>query len=374
MTQMEPIDPRRACAEVPDPDDPHCSVAGSQAALLLSARLGVLGVTDREQTDLNRAAARGGFALPDLAPMRRERRLGVPEVNHLVGDVRPALATATAPEVQATMSVVAQALYRAPSANSAAALFEVGLHSPHPLVRVAAAAGARETTRTRPELLALLRAEVDSHQTLVATLARTVLAQIRPDDRGLAAHVGSPPPIEPRDRGSSTAVLTHGTWGAEGTWYQPGGDFYTRIDAERPDLDLHDKSFTWSGGYSDVARRLASRQLVDWGAAEGLTAPDLFAHSHGGTVGNLATSHGLSLGRLVYMGWPVHEEWFPDGNRVERVIDVRVNMDLVILVDRGGQRIRGAPFPVEEHVNGWFDHTSTHEPDYWDTHGLWGVV
>ncbi len=137
---------------------------------------------------------------------------------------------------------------------------------------------------------------------------------------------------------------------------------------------MHDRSFIWSGGYTDAQRRAAARELIAWCTAEGLTGPDLFAHSHGGTVGNLATTDGLDLGRLVLMGWPVHEEWFPDGTRVARVIDIRVNLDLVILADRGGQRIRNAPFPVEEHVNGWFDHTSTHEPPYWDTHGLWGVV
>lgn len=371
---MEPIDPREACAQQPDPQDPDCSVAASQAALLLACRVGVLGVTDREQAELGQAARRGDFGLPDLPALQRERRLRLAEVRAVVDARGSASAAASTHEVQATMAEVAREVYRAPSPLAAGALFEVGLHSTHPLVRVAAAAGARETTRLRPELVALLRREADSSQSLVAAVARTALAQVRPSDPALLAHLVVPPAGGPRSRESQTAALTHGTWGAEGDWYQPGGDFHSALAANRPDLDVHDQSFTWSGGYTDLARRDAARELVTWCADQGLATPDLWAHSHGGTVGNLATGSGLALGRLVYLGWPVHRQWFPDPSRVGRVIDVRVNLDLVILVDRGGQRIRGAPFPVEEHVHGWFDHTSTHEVGYWDDHGLWSVV
>jgi hypothetical protein len=29
---------------------------------------------------------------------------------------------------------------------------------------------------------------------------------------------------------------------------------------------------------------------------------------------------------------------------------------------------------VKTHRNGWFNHSATHEPDYWDEHGLWDKV
>ena len=84
-----------------------------------------------------------------------------------------------------------------------------------------------------------------------------------------------------------------------------------------------------------------------------------------------ATKKGVAFNRLVLMGWPVHKRWFPSFSKVQRVIDVRVNFDLVILLDRGGQRFRTNDFSIEEERHGWFDHTSTHQPAYWDQHDLW---
>jgi hypothetical protein len=70
----------------------------------------------------------------------------------------------------------------------------------------------------------------------------------------------------------------------------------------------------------------------------------------------------------------VHGAWFPDFTKVNRIIDVRVRFDLVIIADRGGQRFRTSAFDIEEHRHGWFDHSSTHELAYWDSHGLWDVL
>jgi hypothetical protein len=106
---------------------------------------------------------------------------------------------------------------------------------------------------------------------------------------------------------------------------------------------------------------------------QGLQQPDLFAHSHGGTVANLATRAGAELERLVLLSWPVHNQWFPDFTRVQRIVDIRVHLDLVIIADRGGQTFTPpAAFrgKVTSHVNGWFDHGATHDPAYWRQHGL----
>jgi pyruvate/2-oxoglutarate/acetoin dehydrogenase E1 component len=62
---------------------------------------------------------------------------------------------------------------------------------------------------------------------------------------------------------------------------------------------------------------------------------------------------------------------------VRKVIDIRVKMDLVILADRGGQTFEVPPAvrsQVASHVNGWFRHSDTNEPGYWDKHGLAAVV
>jgi hypothetical protein len=99
----------------------------------------------------------------------------------------------------------------------------------------------------------------------------------------------------------------------------------------------------------------------------------MFAHSHGGTVANLATFRDLDLDRLVLLSWPVHSEWFPDFGKVQKVIDIRVHFDLVIIADRGGQSFnppRAHRRKVTSHVNGWFDHSDTHDPGYWDRYGL----
>jgi predicted alpha/beta-hydrolase family hydrolase len=350
------------------------SVAASQAALLLAAREGVLGLSEEEARGLELETAGVEFDLPALRPLARERRMRVEEATRPLRMSPEELRAEPPARVQEAMAGTVQRLYRAPDTATAAALFEAGMQSPHPLVRVASAAGARETTRLRNEIRGILHAEIDSPIPVVATLARAVMGQIREDDEALRAHVAPAPTPESRDRESSTAVLTHGTWAADETWYRPGGDFYTALAAARPDLQVYERSFTWSGAYTDVARRRAAAQLRRWIADEGLATPDLIAHSHGGTVAHLATRDGEELGRLVLLAWPVHPEWYPDPARVGRVVDVRVRLDLVIMADRGGQRMARAPFPVESHVNGWFDHTAVHDPGYWDAHGLWSVI
>ncbi len=91
-------------------------------------------------------------------------------------------------------------------------------------------------------------------------------------------------------------------------------------------------------------------------------------------MANLATHDGTTFDRLVLMGWPVHKRWFPDFSKVKRIIDVRVRLDLVIMLDLGRQRFRTRKFEIEDHRNGWFDHSSTREAAYWDKHGLWDVL
>jgi hypothetical protein len=264
-----------------------------------------------------------------------------------------------------------------PTPDAAAALVETSLHSPHLLVRTAAAVAALDTTGPRPDLIARLAEGAQSRDELTRDLARTGLGRAAPDHEVLRHLVGQPAPLTGRDRRSCTAVVTHGTFAARTTWWQPGGRFPTWLDTLEPPLHVHDQSFRWSGLYLDIARQRAADEMVAWVADQELDTPDLFAHSHGGTVGNLATQRGLELDRLVLLSWPVHGVWNPAWQRMRRVIDIRVRFDLVIIADRGGQHIRPPTAHrdrVTSHVHGWFDHSATHDPAYWEHHGLAEVL
>lgn len=378
--RYQPIDPRDAFAEKPgrkakkvraaaDSDD-SASVAASQAALLLAIRAGVLGRTPTTEKLKE-------FPLPNLKPLHRHHRhVKVADACKYLGVTQRELRQEIEPALEQEMSKVALDVYEKPSIEAAAALFEAAMRSPHALVRVAGAAGARETTRLRPRIRKTLEEGARSKDRLISRLALAAIGQIGPMGDVAKKKVIKQPASRKRNRKSDTAVVTHGTFAAGGDWYRPGGDFYEALKSRRPDLHVHDQSYRWSGGYSDSARMDGSTGLRQWIPDQGLTIPDFFAHSHGGTVAHLATklSPAVQFERLVLMGWPVHKKWYPDFYKVKRIIDVRVKMDLVILLDGGTQRFKTSSSKVEKHRNGWFNHSSTHESTYWDDHGLWDVL
>ena len=248
------------------------------------------------------------------------------------------------------------------------------MHSPHPLVAVAGAAGARETTRLRPKIRRTLEEAYESEDRLTSRLAVAAMSQIGPMEAIPRAQVVAQPRSRKRRRKSDTAVVTHGTWAADGSWYQPGGDFYEALKSKRPDLHVHDESFRWTGAYSKKARRADAALLQQWIPDQGLSAPDFFAHSHGGTVAHLATKRGVAFDKLVLLSWPVHKRWYPDFSKVSRIVDIRVHLDLVIMLDGGRQRFKTRNPKVKRHRNGWFNHSATHDPEYWDDNNLWDKV
>lgn len=372
-----PIDPRDAFTVMPEKPKRAAaaegraseaeSVAASQAAFLLAVRGGVLGHEPP-------AEKLPEFPLPNLRKLKTDHHVKVAEACHYLGVSERELRQEAEPALEQQMSRVAREVYRRPSIEAAAALFEAAMSSPHPLVAVAGAAGARETTRLRPKIRKTLEDAAKSRDRLVSRLALAAISHIEPMASIADKKVIEQPSSRKRRRESSTAVITHGTFAANGSWYRPGGDFYETLKKKRPDLHLHDRSFKWTGAYSDKARRADAELLKLWIADQGLSIPDFFAHSHGGTVAHLATKKGVQFDRLVLMGWPVHSKWFPDFSRVKRIIDIRVRLDLVVLLDGGAQRFRSKDFKIEEHRHGWFDHSSTREPSYWDDHGLWNVI
>ena len=218
----------------------------------------------------------------------------------------------------ATSAQLTESLVERPHPVTAAALVEVNLHSDSPLVRTSAAVAALDTAggAQRTDVVARLVEGADASDDLTRQIARIGLARVDPEHDKLAHLVGRPHELTGTDRPSHTAVLTHGTFAALTRWWRPGGDFYTYLDGLAPPLNLHDPSFQWSGLYSDPARQLAAQQLTAWLVDQGLQQPDFFAHSHGGTVANLATRAGAEFQRLVLLSWPVHTEWFPDFTQV----------------------------------------------------------
>ncbi len=360
----EPIDPRDAFAVTATESE---SLAASQAAFLLAVRAGVLGYT----TPTEKLPE---FPLPDLKALKRDHHVKVADACHYLGVSERELQQEPQPALEQELTRVAREVYEKPSIRAAAALFEAAMVSRHPLVAAAGAAGARETTRLRPKIRNTLEQAAKSKDRLTSRLALAAMSKIAPMSPIADKKVIKQPKSRKRRRKSNTAVLAHGTFAANANWYRPGGDFYDTLKAKRPDLDVHDRSFRWTGAYSDKARRADAELLKQWIPDQGLTIPDFFAHSHGGTVAHLATRKGVRFDRLVLMGWPVHKKWYPDFSNVKRIIDVRVRLDLVVLLDGGSQRFRSNQFTIEEHRNGWFDHSSTHEAAYWDDHGLWGVV
>ena len=364
----EPIDPRDAfTVTAREDDDSTQSAAASQAALLLAIRSGVLGDTPTNEKLKE-------FPLPDTTRLRRTRHLKVADACSRLGASEKELEQDGKPALEQEVSRLIRELYRRPCLEAAAALFEAAMFSPHRLVAVAGAAGARETTRLRPRIRRAIESGYASDDHLVSRLAVAAMSRIGPMSALTDKYVVAQPKSRKRRRKSNTAVVTHGTWAADSDWYRPGGDFYEALNAKRPDLHVHDESFRWTGAYSKRARKADAALLQQWIPDQGLSAPDFFAHSHGGTVAHLATKRGVEFDKLVLLSWPVHKRWYPDFTKVNTIIDIRVRLDLVIMLDRGRQRFKTRRANVKRHRHGWFNHSATHDPDYWDKHDLWREI
>jgi hypothetical protein len=265
-----------------------------------------------------------------------------------------------------TLARAAGAFYRDASVETAAALLEVSLRHPHELVRVSAAASYFEVAADPRRALRVLEHGVRSRDRLTRDLAAHALARVDPRNPRLERLLR--PRREPsRRKRSRTSLIVHGTWGRTSSWWQPpGGEFWKYVHDE-VDQNVYGAGdrFEWSGGYSDRARALAGSDLPVWIDDQELAGLDLFTHSHGGSVAMLATHNGTAVGRLVLLSCPVHwPKYTPDFARVVKVVSVRVHLDLVILVDGGGQRFTD-PRIHENVLPIWFDHFATHDPDVW---------
>jgi hypothetical protein len=85
-------------------------------------------------------------------------------------------------------------------------------------------------------------------------------------------------------------ILIHGTWGADATWYVPGGDFFAALERSCTRTGAMAVPFRWSGQNTDAARRAASHALTRLVQSY---PPSIrvciIGHSHGGNVALLAS-------------------------------------------------------------------------------------
>jgi hypothetical protein len=270
----------------------------------------------------------------------------------------------------ASVAAAAQNFYKDANSETAAALLETSLRHPHQLVRVAAASSYIEVAADPQPAIRILEDGLNSKNLLTRDVAAYALAHADPKNSKLAPLL-RPKKLRSRRKRSRTSTIIHGTWASGGTWWQPGGDFWTYLH-DNVDVSIYGAAdrFGWSGGYSDAARAEAGTALHDWVQAHNLDGLDLFTHSHGGSVAMLANQAGTRVGRMVLLSCPVHwPKYTPQFNLVGEVVSVRVHLDLVILADRGGQkfsdpRIHESVLPI------WFDHFATHNPANWDRYNI----
>lgn len=277
------------------------------------------------------------------------------------------------PDIGTLQADLASRLFESPDYLNVAKLVAVSLHHASLLVRVAAASTSFDVLLDAGRLAGPVLLEgTYSEDALVRELAATALARVAPDHPRLVeltlqgAFVGE-------SRPSNTSLIVHGTWARNETWWQPGGDFHNYLLTVDSSLYAGSDRYEWSGGYSDQARAIAALELVDWTMQMNWYQPDLFTHSHGGNVAMLA-NRALDIGRLVMLSCPVHKkDYWPVFGRVQKVVSIRVHMDLVILADRGGQRFRDPN--IEENVLPlWFDHSKSHDDATWTKYDVPSMI
>ncbi len=298
----------------------------------------------------------------------RGRRVGVEETESLLG-VSPLSSERQVLPVR-TFRRLADDCRKQPNPLAVARLMEACLRHPHELVRAAAAISYFALTSEPSRLIGLLEECTHSDDDLIRHVAATGLAKLAPESPRLL-ELSRAPSQETQSSSTHTSLLVHGTWAANEQWWKPGGNFHSYLlNGCRSDLYANAAdAFSWSGAYSEDGRALAATELQGWLAGHSIQNPYLLTHSHGGSVVMLATQNGLNTGPLVLMSCPVHSIYVPDFSRTGPVVSIRVKLDLVILIDGGGQKFTD-PRITERVLPIWFDHFASHNPAVWQRHNL----
>ncbi|WP_417234061.1 hypothetical protein [Arthrobacter sp.] len=176
-----------------------------------------------------------------------------------------------------------------------------------------------------------------------------------------------------RSRGP-VSTMVHGTWGWKGNWWYPGGDFHGYVQqGHRPDLYDDGQEFSWSGAYSKKQRHLGGQRFGRWarsaGGAGGLGT--VFGHSYGGEIVARAVNAGTLIDEVVLLSAPIHGPHRQMVGQVRRVLDVRLDFDIVLTAACAGQRLPPASNIIEHRIaRSFWSHAATHNPTVWRSEGI----
>jgi hypothetical protein len=133
-------------------------------------------------------------------------------------------------------------------------------------------------------------------------------------------------------------ILIHGTWGSDGIWYQPGGDFCNALTLSASANQAAVVPFRWSGNNTDKARKEAAYTLMQ--LIRSYPAPVrlcIIAHSHGGNVALLASqlfaidyAMHKRIDAVYLLGTPANRrEYKPDMRVINNVYNIISFEDMV---------------------------------------------
>ena len=268
--------------------------------------------------------------------------------------------------------------------DAATKLIAASLLDEDPLVQVAAAAATLRVDSRNPIAEAVLD-EATREPGEIAELGRAILTSDRRNDARaveIEYPAGEPDP-------AADTTLIHGTWARRGRWWRPDGALYRHLRDEEdvfPHLYKGPDPFKWSGYFNfrlwadpktDWERQQAADSLAWWAQRRLSPHPDLIGHSYGGSLSMMTTQAEKSVRGMVLLSPAVHRTCLPDPAYYERILHVRMKLDLVLLADfsRPGL-LRSLPNVVDRRLRrrGLVGHAATHDPRVWRETGLTDYV
>ena len=355
-------------------DDSDSTLSQSAFLLLLSDQLtrNFRGLV-REGDDDGASAI---LQVPELRPLEKRREYGVTEYQMFQsGSVENFSNSRHLNEFpRESVKKMIDQVYKERNSLAVLALMEACLDHPDPLVRVSSAVAQSRIYAEQGRFISIIEQVVQAKDELPQRMALTALHHLVPNHPQFDKS-NEPESKDESPEESTISLLVHGTFGREDdpSWWQPQGDFHDYIkQSVAPDLYSQNDYYKWSGGYSDNARKVAAKDLLDWSSKQP-RLNHVFAHSHGGNVAMLATRRGLCMDKLVLMSCPFDRRYSPNYNNVPDVVSIRVRFDLVVMVDRlfSGKRAKPPGNRIRDvRLNVWFDHFKTRDPKIWDKHQI----
>jgi Lipase (class 3) len=170
-------------------------------------------------------------------------------------------------------------------------------------------------------------------------------------------------------------ILIHGTWGANGLWYQPGGDFFSQFEMCAAQANAMAVPFRWSGDNTDKARRDAAHNLTrliqSYPANIRIC---IVAHSHGGNVALLAsqfcafdTTLHKRIDAVYLLGTPAGNSTYKPDMRVINYLYNIISFEDMVQPVIG---FFGREQPVHEHSANIRVTIDGKEPDHFELRGV----